>query len=416
MAVETLGAAAGQLRPGTILGRYRIVSHLATGGMAEIYLARASGIANFEKLVVVKRILPFFATNSEFVEMFLDEARLSAGLHHPNIAQVFDIGDHQGNYFFTMEYVHGQDSRAVLKRNRRLGTRVPVPNVLEIVIQAAGALHYAHTQKGPDGESLGIVHRDVSPSNILITYDGTVKVVDFGVAKAAGRQRETRTGTLKGKISYMSPEQVAAEDLDARSDVFALGILFWELVTNRKLFDGPTEISVLQQVAEGAVMPPSALCPNIPPPLDDIVMKALARRPEDRFQSAQELQSALEHFAHDAKLMTSPRSLARYMRETFADELLAWEDAQRDGKSLAAHVVDSFHAGEGSESGAPPGLGFNLEAATRSLPTRPGTGELSYGSFEVTTDNSQLLQTLNGEEDVAKAMRGRRWPWLLLLL
>ena len=216
-----------ELPAGTLLGKYEIVRKLATGGMAEIYLARIRGTAGFEKLVVLKRILPNVAEDPTFVHMFLDEARLAATLQHPNIADVYDVGDADGVYFFTMEYVHGQDVRAIKIASRKSGEPVPVAIALAIVYGIASALDYAHTRKGPDGLPLGLVHRDVSTSNILVSYDGAVKLVDFGIARAAGAQHKTLTGTLKGKIPYMSPEQCKGLPLDARSDLFSLGVVLY---------------------------------------------------------------------------------------------------------------------------------------------------------------------------------------------
>ena len=193
--------------------------------MAEIYLAKARGIEGFEKLVVLKRILPQHADSEDFIRMFLDEARLAATLHHPNIAQTYDIGTEGGSYFFTMEYVHGEDMRNILKTCARTRKGLPLDHSITMVLGTAAGLHHAHEKLASDGSPLNIVHRDVSPSNVLVTYDGAVKVVDFGIAKAATHRAESRVGSLKGKIAYMSPEQCRGEKLDRRSDVFAIGIL-----------------------------------------------------------------------------------------------------------------------------------------------------------------------------------------------
>jgi len=218
------------------LGKYELIKRIATGGMAEIYLARVSGLPGFEKIVVVKRILPQLATNQEFVQMFLDEARVAATLHHPNIVQMYDIGAVDGNYFISMEYLHGEDLRSIARAMRQKGQdRVPLEHALGIGVGIAAGLHYAHEKVGFDGKPLHIVHRDITPQNIFVTYDGGVKLVDFGIAKASNRASETRYGSLKGKIPYMSPEQCRSEPLDRRSDIFSLGILLYEQTTSVRL-------------------------------------------------------------------------------------------------------------------------------------------------------------------------------------
>src|SRR5688572_29826451 len=226
------------LAPGTRLGKYELIQRLAVGGMAELYLARCTGIEGFEKLVAVKRILPQYACNEEFVSMFLDEARLAATLQHANIAQVYDIGQTEHGLFFTMEFVRGADARELLKSAMRSGDDIPLDRALTIISGAAAGLHAAHEKRGVDGEPLGIVHRDVSPANVLVSFDGCVKVIDFGVAKATRQQSQTRVGTLKGKIAYMAPEQCLGEPVDRRCDVFALGIVLYELTCGQWLFEG----------------------------------------------------------------------------------------------------------------------------------------------------------------------------------
>lgn len=394
------GLVDGQLTSGTQLGRYKILSHLATGGMAEIFLAKAKGIQGFERLVVVKKILPHWARDPAFIEMFLDEARLAAMLQHPAIAQVFDIGEHEGSYFFTMEFVHGADTRRMFRKTSKAGTRIPIEHTLHIVMQAAGALHYAHELRLRDGQHAGIVHRDVSPSNILVTYDGAVKVVDFGVAKAAGRQRETSTGTLKGKVSYMSPEQCMAKQLDRRSDVFALGIVLYELLTGSRLFEGDSDLLILNQIASGVIERPSSLSDTSPRTLDEIVLKALAKNPDERFQTAEELQIALEEFAQLRGLLTSQRNLGEYMKELFPAELGAWESAQRQGKSLAAHLAESSVL-DVTPSGLKP-----------HLPTPSGI-ESPYASVTMTEDREPEIRA--AELEIAPHRDWLKWVTLLSL-
>jgi serine/threonine protein kinase len=320
-----MGAAAFDLiAPGTKLGKYRVLHRIAFGGMAEIYLARASGIQGFEKYVVLKRILPQFAANHELIRMFLQEARLAALLDHTNIAQVHDIGEDGGAFFFTMEYLHGEDARLIMRRLKERAQRIPVQHAVHIVIDAAAGLHFAHEKKGPDGASLGIVHRDLSPSNIVVTYAGGVKVVDFGVAKIATDPELSKRHSLKGKLAYMSPEQVTQGTVDRRSDVFSMGIVLYELSVGRRLFKGAGEVETLRAVLETNVTRPSEIVPDYPAELERIVLKALDRAPERRYQTARDLQVDLEAFARDQRLEISSAALAEWMEATFGPKREIW--------------------------------------------------------------------------------------------
>ncbi|HEY4182992.1 MAG TPA: serine/threonine-protein kinase, partial [Kofleriaceae bacterium] len=286
----------------TKLGRYQVIKHLADGGMAQVLLARATGIEGFERHVVIKRIHGDRAKDPTFVRMFLDEARLAAALHHTNIAQVHDIGEQDGEFFFAMEYVHGEDARKLLMRLSDKQVKTPLAHVITIVSAAAAALHYAHELRGPDRKPIGLVHRDVSPANILIGYDGTVKVVDFGIAKAVLRSTETLSGMLKGKVAYMAPEQCSGKPVDRRSDVFALGVVLYELITVRRLFKGDNDFLTMTAIVQGNIPKPSKLRPDLPDKLEAIVLKALAQDADQRFQTANEMRMALEQFADDANL------------------------------------------------------------------------------------------------------------------
>src|SRR5919201_953905 len=230
------------------IGKYKLVRLIASGGMAEVYLARQAGAAGFEKLVCLKRILPHLARDRQFVEMFLNEARLAARLDHPNIVSIFDLGEANGNYFIAMEFIDGPSLRAVAKRAHERGERLPIAEVVKIVSMAAGGLHYAHDLAGPDGKPLGLVHRDISPDNILVHRNGVAKVVDFGIAKAVNSSGMTRTGTLKGKVAYMPPEQLRAEALDRRADVFALGVVLYEMLGGKRPWEGDSEVSLIGRI------------------------------------------------------------------------------------------------------------------------------------------------------------------------
>src|SRR4051794_20958859 len=279
---------------GQKVGRYQLVRRLAVGGMAEIYLARLPGVGieGFEKLVVLKRILPQHALDPELLRMFLDEARLSATLTHPHVTEVYDVGTDGEAPFFAMEYVHGSNLRQLMQAQ---AAPLPLAHAIGIVAAAAAGLHYAHEKRGPGNEPLHIVHRDVSPSNVLVSYDGAVKVSDFGIAKWAYQRTQTQEGALKGKFAYMSPEQCRARPVDRRSDIFALGAILYELTTGAAPFSGASELDILNQIATGRAAPPAwpEAIGTYPPALSAIVLRALAPEPADRFQTMQELQIAL---------------------------------------------------------------------------------------------------------------------------
>jgi serine/threonine protein kinase len=313
----------------TRLGRYDVIKHLADGGMAEVLLGRTTGIEGFERHVVIKRIRAEQAHDQHYVTMFLDEARLAATLHHVNVVQVNDIGQEDGEYFFAMEYVHGEDVRKLLADVAARDARVPLEHALTIVMAAASGLHYAHEQVGPDRKPLGIVHRDVSPANILIGYDGAVKVVDFGIAKAAHQSKDTGSGVLKGKATYMSPEQCNVEEVDRRSDVFALGVVLWELVTARPLFHRENDFLTMTTIVKGDYERPSAVRPDVPPELEAIIMKALARDRDARYATADDMRVALEQFADSTGLRTSTTALADYMKTLFGRRPEPWQSVSQ---------------------------------------------------------------------------------------
>jgi serine/threonine-protein kinase len=342
------------LAPGDKLGKYEVIRQIAVGGMAELYLTRTVGIEGFEKLVCVKRILPQYINNPTFVNMFLNEARLAAMLHHPNIAQVYDIGQDAGEYFFSMEYVHGEDLGRLVATGRENGVPISLDCALTLAAGLCAGLHHAHEKAAPDGKPLGVVHRDVSPTNVLVSYDGAVKLVDFGIARAGGEPSQSTTG-LKGKISYMSPEQCRGRTvLDRRSDVFSVGSILYELTTGRLPFVDETEYGVLHQIVNREADPPSTLVPGFPPQLEAIVMRALAREPERRFSTALELQNQLEDYAHENRLRVSPLVLARLMSTLFPARLEEWDHARAQGAFFVEqHVVRTLIESGKTADGAP---------------------------------------------------------------
>jgi eukaryotic-like serine/threonine-protein kinase len=321
------------------MGKYRVIRRLAEGGMGEIFLGLAEGESGFEKVVVLKRILQQRVGERDAVQMFMDEARLMAALNHPNVVQVYDFGSAAGGHFFAMEYVHGEDLGQIMKAATLAGRALPLELAIGVIAEAAAGLHYAHDKRGPDGTPLQIVHRDISPSNVLVSYEGGVKLTDFGIAKWTKRQTETRYGAIKGKVAYMSPEQCRAGTCDRRSDVFGLGILLYELTTGTRLYQGASDFAVLEQIVNSDAPRPSSRRPGYPAAVEQIVMRALARDPEHRQQTARELQLQLEEYALENKLMISAMARAAEMDSLFGKKIEAWREAAHAGRSLGEHLA-----------------------------------------------------------------------------
>jgi len=304
-------------------GKYVLVHRLAMGGMAEIFLAKQGSVSfeGFERFIVIKRILPNLSENEDFVRMFLDEARLAALLNHPNIVQIYDIGAANGQYFIAMEYLSGRDCRRLMKKAAKRGELVPLQFALQIIHSVCEGLEYAHDRTDSGGRPLNIVHRDISPQNVHVTHDGAVKLLDFGIAKAESQMMETRAGVLKGKYSYMSPEQATGARVDRRSDIFSIGILLFEMTTGRRLFKSENEMQTLRAVIEGNIPHPSAIVPGYPPELDAIVMRALQRPLSERYQSCRELQADVEAFMVSRGFALTPARLGAYVKDLTRDEV-----------------------------------------------------------------------------------------------
>ena len=303
-------------------GRYGLVRQLAVGGMAEVWLARQLGLEGFEKLVVVKRILPHLASNPEFVQMFLDEARTAADLRHTNVASVTDVGTEAGAYFIAMEYLHGQDLAHVVQRCKVRGELVPLQHALQIVSEAAQGLDYAHRKVDRHGAAQQIVHRDVSPQNLLVTYEGATKLLDFGIASASHRSTHTEAGVVKGKYAYMSPEQFEGSVIDARSDLFSLGVVLWELVTMQRLFWRPSDAETLRAVMECKVPRPTSLVTECTPALEEVILRCLALKPDKRFASCGHLVDAIDELLDAARLPHSAARVGAWMRGIFPEHTL----------------------------------------------------------------------------------------------
>jgi serine/threonine protein kinase len=310
------------VQPAYTIGRYEVAGHLATGGMAEILLGRLVGPAGFERPVVIKRILPHLAREPSFVQMFLDEARIAATVRHPNVVAVHELLHENDELCIIMEYLEGESLSGLLRRLTRHSRLLEPALCAHVIGQAAAGLHSAHETTGSDGRGLGLVHRDVSPQNIFVCYDGTVKVLDFGIAVVRDRAVRTCTGRLRGKHEYMSPEQCRSAPLDRRSDVFSLGVVLYELSTGHRLFSRPNELLVLKAITEQPVPPPSAIQPDYPHPLEGVVLRALARDPDQRFQTALGLRRALATAAQQlGSAAVAEESLASLMQDLFADRL-----------------------------------------------------------------------------------------------
>ncbi|WP_169796495.1 serine/threonine protein kinase [Chondromyces crocatus] len=269
--------------------RYRVIKRLASGGMAEVFVAESAGIEGFKKRVAIKRVLPHLSKKDQFVAMFLDEARLSAQLSHSNVVSVFDIGVGDGAYFIVMEYVDGADLRNVNEHRKKIGRTIPVEVATFICAKICQGLAYAHEVSTPDGTPLQIVHRDITPANILITKHGEVKIVDFGLAKATSQLARSDPGIIKGKFGYLAPETVLESGVDHRVDIFAVGIMLWELLAGRRLFQGDTDFATVRLVRDAVIPPLSKINPEVPPELDQLLGKALAKDPTQRYGTAREL-------------------------------------------------------------------------------------------------------------------------------
>jgi len=302
----------------TAFGKYRLIASLGHGGMADVYLAVVTGPAGFSKLQVIKRLRQELTEDEDHLEMFLDEAKLAARLNHPNVVQTFEVGKEEGEYYLAMEYLEGAPLNRLASRAR---SNPALPGVLlRIVADTLAGLHHAHELKDYDGTPLNIVHRDATPHNIFVTYDGQTKVVDFGIAKASTRSNETRAGVLKGKVGYMAPEQARCLPLDRRADIFALGIVLWEMLAGRKMWDRQSDMEVLHRVAMGTLPQLGEVRPDTPPELARICARALALDPKDRYATAAEMRGELLAYMDGAGLKVSVEDVGQYVSKLFADK------------------------------------------------------------------------------------------------
>ncbi len=356
--------------------RYRITERVAAGGMAEVFRGVAESMRGFKKNIAIKRILPSLTKNKKFVAMFLDEARLSLALQHANIVQVFDIGHSEDTYFIVMEYVDGCDLKALLDWRRRIGRRIPIAHSLYLGLEICKGLSYAHELPNPEtGAPMGIVHRDISPPNVLISKQGEIKVVDFGLAKATSQVEITDPGVVKGKMSYLSPEAARGEDVDSRADIFAVGILMYEMLTGKRLFYGETDYQTVELVRNAKIPPIKPQNPQVEPELEDIIRKTLAKRKEDRYQNANDVQDALAQYSYSRGLKVISRDIAELVRQCLEDKRMQSGEG-KPKTSIIDHLLQDeivkFTSVDFEDPGAQPLTADEL--APRDQPTAPAGG------------------------------------------
>ncbi|MBN1207238.1 MAG: protein kinase [Myxococcaceae bacterium] len=336
----------------TTFGKYLLLERINVGGMAEVFIAKAFGVEGFERFLAIKKILPTMAEDQEFITMFIDEARISVQLNHANVVHIHELGKYEEAYYIAMEYVAGRDLRTILERYRRRKEIMPTAQAVFIASKMCEGLDYAHRKKDARGQDLAIIHRDVSPQNILVSYDGDVKIIDFGIAKAANRAQKTQAGILKGKFGYMSPEQVRGMPIDRRSDIFAVGVILYEMLTGEKLFVGESDFSTLEKVRNAEVPLPRQFNPNIPAGLEKVVLKALAREPEERYQWSSDLQEDLMRFLLAGDAIYSGKHLSSYMKEAFAEDML--REAEKMERFAAIEKPEQLESSNVTSTPQPP--------------------------------------------------------------
>jgi serine/threonine protein kinase len=351
-----------------MVGRYEILAEIASGGMATVFLGRLASAPGFERQVAIKKLHPHLERQQDFVEMFLDEARIVARIHHPNVVQTLEFGADPGGHFLVMDYVEGPTLAKMLAKAASVGERIPAPVAVRIALDTLSGLHAAHEITGDDGRPLGIVHRDVSPQNILVSTDGSARITDFGVARANERLAVTRTGQLKGKLSYMAPEQARGELTDRRADVFAMGVILWEMLAGRRLFRGKadTEAETLTKVLYGDITRVSAVHPDIHPLLDAICARALERPLDARFASCADFAEAIEQALRSGVEVATPREVARYVEQAYGDEIAQRRASIRNLRSLGAGPDEPTTADSPPQLSSVSSASLSYEASTGS--------------------------------------------------
>ena len=334
-------------------GSYTLQEQIGVGGMAEVFLARHAGVEGFEKDVVIKRIRPHLSATDAFVTMFLGEAKLAAQLAHPNIVQIHDLGLIDASYFIAMEYVAGRDMSSIVPRAKSLGIPFPVEYALKIASSVCEALFYAHTKTDAHGNPLHIVHRDVSPENIRVAWTGTVKILDFGIAKAATQLHETKAGEVKGKLVYMSPEQVMGKPVDARSDVFSLGVVLYEALTGLKLFSGENDLAIMNNIIDGKIYPPSYFRDDVQPEVEAIIMKALEKDRKKRYQTAFDMQYDIDTFLAGHEFTPSNVHLSNFLKQLYKEDIAKEQERRSRREPLMTPPRGARTASSGKRRAAP---------------------------------------------------------------
>jgi len=381
--------------------RYEVVCRLASGGMAELHLARSVGMAGFERLVVIKRLSLQLATNPQAMQMLFDEARIAASLSHANIVSVNDVEVVDGQVSIVMEFLHGHDVAHLLQRLGGADAMLPLDQAIAIVLGVCAGLHHAHERMDAEGHSMEIVHRDVSPHNVFVTYDGAVKLIDFGIARATSRRGHTDAGVIKGKPGYIAPEQLRSGRTDRRSDVWGAGVLLYQMTTGALPFG--SLVGMDEMVAVATTDPPPPRTTDYPPDLAAIVMRAIARDPDERYPTAEALRLDLEGFARSHHLDLSPFRIAALMEHVFGPQLEAWRRAQREGRSLAEHVA-AFRD--------------SVPVLLLDLPKRPSMEpepEPVVASEPADIDADDTVQSLEAITPTVEPPKARRWRLVLMV-
>lgn len=388
----------------TLLGRYELIAELASGGMATVFLARRSGVGGFQRLVAIKRLHPHLARDPEFIQMFMDEARVAARIHHPNVVPIVDIetNDDDGTFYLVMEYVEGDTAARLLAKSHQAGRRIPASVTVRIVLDVLAGLHRAHELTDDEGNPLEIVHRDVSPQNVLVGVDGTARITDFGVARAASRLSTTRTGQLKGKLAYMAPEQARGSRarVDRRADLFAVGILLWEMLAAKRLFRGDGDAETLTKILYDPIPSLRSVVPTAPPALDALCAKVLSREAEDRHGSAAELAEELERLARSGGYLAGPKDVAAHVELVLGADLAAQREALRQWVARSEPRTDGPRPkpsrperepqprGDDRPTVGPPARGANNLALAPTVPVRAVTLEDRSRSSPVPSSSS----------------------------
>jgi serine/threonine protein kinase len=394
------------------LDRYELVAELASGGMATVFLGRILGVGGFQRFVAIKRLHPHLAHEQEFVEMFLDEARLAASIHHPNVVSILEVGTSDRGYYLVMEYIEGDTLARLLARATTSRERIPVPIVIRIVLDTLAGLQAAHDLKDDNEESLGLVHRDVSPQNILVGINGTSRITDFGVARAATRLSSTRSGQLKGKLAYMAPEQARGGTIDRRADLFAIGTVLWEVLADKRLFKGEGEADTLNRVLFEPIPRLSEVVPNIAPELEAVTMKALERNMERRHGSAAEMAEALERAAEPLDAIASVREVAEYVQLVMGQDIAQQREAVRNWLAQSEPSRTDLERRDSIMPGAPV-ASSSVSSAAMSIP--PDLADLAAAHTDpitqVTRARRRRRRAWAGVLGAFVALIGAGWAW-----